>query len=90
MIDCLGKMEINGETTFEADPAAEELWVEHVNEVASMTLFPKGGSWYLGANIPGKPRQFLGHLMGSQYFKRLTEVADTGYEGFTTEAVRFR
>ena len=40
MIDCLGKMQMSGETTFEADPAAEELWVEHVNEVASMTLFP--------------------------------------------------
>jgi hypothetical protein len=42
----------------------------------------------MGANIPGKPRQFLGHLRGSQYFDRLFEVAEGGYEGFAFEPVR--
>ena len=39
----------------------------------------------MGANIPGKPRQFLGHLRGSQYFDRLLEVAEGSYEGFVIE-----
>ena len=39
----------------------------------------------MGANIPGKPRQFLGHLMGSQYFNRLTEVAEGGFKDFLFE-----
>ena len=42
----------------------------------------------MGANIPGKPRQFLGHLRGSQYFDRLVEVAEAGYEGFVFERTR--
>ena len=49
---------------------------------------PRPSSWYTGANIPGKPRQFLGHLLGSQYFDRLTEVADGGFEGFVVEERR--
>ena len=45
--------------TAEADPQAEESWVAHVNEVADTTLFVLANSWYLGANIPGKPRVFM-------------------------------
>ena len=83
MIDCLGKMQINGETTFEADPAAEELWVEHVNEVASMTLFPKGGSWYLGANVPGKPRIFMPYAGGVGAYREVCDsVTADNYRGF--------
>ena len=43
----------------EATPQAEEAWVAHVNEVAGMTLYPQANSWYLGANVPGKPRVFM-------------------------------
>ena len=54
---------------------------------APSTRAPTPGIW--APTSPGS-RQFLGHLMGSQYFKRLTEVAETGFEGFVTEAVRHR
>lgn len=87
---CISDLRSEGLGAIEATPTAETLWNDEIQGIAERTLYPRTDSWYLGANIPGKPRQFLGHLMGSQYFKRLTEVADTGYEGFTTEAVRFR
>ena len=87
---CISDLRSEGLGAIEATPTAETLWNDEIQGIAARTLYPRTDSWYLGANIPGKPRQFLGHLMGSQYFKRLTEVADTGYEGFTTEAVRFR
>ena len=54
-----------GATTIEATVAAEDAWVDHVNEVASVTLYPKANSWYLGANIPGKPRVFMPYIGGN-------------------------
>jgi len=52
------------------------------------TLYPFTDSWYTGANIPGKPRQFCVHLGGPLYFQRLSEVAAQGYEGFVLEQER--
>jgi cation diffusion facilitator CzcD-associated flavoprotein CzcO len=72
----------------EATQDAEASWDREINEIADRTLYPRTNSWYMGANIPGKPRQFLGHLRGSQYFDRLSEVAEAGYEGFAFEPVR--
>ena len=51
-------------------------------------LYVRTDSWYTGANVPGKPRQFLAHLRGSQYFDHLTHVAENGFEGFVFEASR--
>ena len=48
----------------EATDAAEDDWVAHVAEVANFTLFPRADSWYIGANVPGKPRVFLAYLGG--------------------------
>ncbi len=66
----------------EADPDAQDQWVDFVNGVASFTLFPTCNSWYLGANIPGKKRVFM-PLAG---FPIYTEVVDSvvadGYRGF--------
>ena len=55
----------------------------HVNEVAHQTLYPKAASWYMGANIPGKPRVFLPYIGGvGAYRQKCDEVAANGYEGF--------
>ena len=58
-------------------------WVEHVNEVADCTLYPLANSWYVGANIPGKPRVFMPYVGGVHaYTRKCNEVARKGYEGF--------
>ena len=55
----------------------------HVNEVADATLFPKGGSWYLGANIPGKPRVFMPYAGGVGAYREICDqVTADGYRGF--------
>jgi hypothetical protein len=57
--------------------------VDHVNDVAAATLFPSCNSWYLGANVPGKPRVFMPYLGFPAYVEKCDEVAARGYEGFT-------
>ena len=61
---------------------AEDAWVDHVNEVADMTLFPGCNSWYLGANIAGKPRVFMPYVGFPTYVAKCDEVAAKNYEGF--------
>ena len=80
--DCIAYMDEKGLQRIEADPDAEEAWVEHVNEVADATLYPSCNSWYLGSNIPGKARVFLPLLGFPEYVEKCNEVADSGYEGF--------
>ena len=54
-----------------------------MNEVADMTLYPLAPSWYMGANIPGKPRVFMPYIGGvGAYREKCDEVAAKGYEGF--------
>jgi cyclohexanone monooxygenase len=68
----------------EPTPQAESAWVEHVNQVADSTLYPLANSWYMGANIPGKPRVFMPYVGGfDRYKKQCDAVAAKGYEGFT-------
>ena len=58
-------------------------WVHHVNQVADSTLYPLANSWYMGANIPGKPRVFMPYVGGFDRYKRQCDaVAAKGYEGF--------
>ena len=67
----------------EADADAEVEWVDHVNDVASKTLYLLADSWYVGANIPGKPRVFMPYAGGvGNYRQKCDEVAEAGYEGF--------
>jgi len=81
--DCIAYVRKSGCTTVEATVAAEEAWVQHVAEVGSVTLFPKADSWYMGANVPGKPRVFLPYIGGVGEFRRISdEVAASGYRGF--------
>ena len=66
----------------EAELEAEAKWVEHVNEVANSTLYPQANSWYVGANIPGKPRIFMPYVGGVEAYKKICdEVVAKGYEG---------
>jgi cyclohexanone monooxygenase len=67
----------------EATVAAEEAWRAQVLELADATLFPRADSWYLGANIPGKPREMLAFSGGlPAYLAKCRESAERGYEGF--------
>ena len=71
----------------EATRMAEMAWVQHNNEVADSTLYPLANSWYMGANIPGKPRIFMPYVGGvTNYVKKCNEVAEKGYEGFEMSA----
>jgi cyclohexanone monooxygenase len=81
--DCLTFMQDGGLEVMEATSEAEEKWVVHVNEVAHATLYPQANSWYMGANIPGKPRIFMPYIGGVGVYRRICdEVAAKGYEGF--------
>ena len=81
--DCIAHLREQGLTRIEATAPAEEEWVEHVRLVASLTLFSKANSWYLGANIPGKKRVFMPYVGGLlPYRMRCDEVVSKGYEGF--------
>ena len=68
--------------TIEAEVTAEDAWVNVVNGMASMTLYPQCNSWYLGANVPGKPRVFMPYLGFPSYVQKCEEVVSRGYEGF--------
>ncbi len=83
---CLAQMRVNGKKRVEPTPEAEQGWVQHVNDVADSTLYPLANSWYVGANIPGKPRVFMPYVGGfSGYKKRCDAIAANGYEGFVME-----
>ncbi len=83
--DCIATMRDTGKTAIEATPQAQDEWVAHVNETISGTLMTSANSWYMGANIAGKPRAFLPYLdpegVGG-YRKRCDEIAANGYTGF--------
>ena len=68
-------------TRIQAKHDAQERWVQHVNDVADHTLFPRGNSWYIGANIPGKPRVFMPYV-GLNYRQKVAESVEEGYKGF--------
>ncbi|MFT3988877.1 flavin-containing monooxygenase [Aestuariivirga sp.] len=73
----------NKVTVIEADADAQEDWARHVTEGAAKTLYMKANSWYLGANVPGKPRVFMPYADGvSTYGRICSDVAAKGYDGF--------
>jgi cyclohexanone monooxygenase len=79
---CIGWMREHGKRTIEATVSAQDQWVDHVNAVAGMTLYPTCNSWYLGANVPGKTRVFMPLLGFPPYAQTCEQVAANGYEGF--------
>jgi cation diffusion facilitator CzcD-associated flavoprotein CzcO len=80
--DCISAMQRQDATRIEATPDAQADWVAHVNSVAAATLYPTCNSWYLGANVPGKPRVFMPLPGHPPYVERCEAVAANGYEGF--------
>ena len=81
--DCLKHLREKGYNRIEADRPAQDAWVTHVNEVADSTLYPLANSWYVGANIPGKPRVFMPYVGGfAGYKQKCDAVAANDYEGF--------
>ncbi|MBP6816381.1 MAG: cyclohexanone monooxygenase, partial [Burkholderiaceae bacterium] len=80
---CIEHLRTRRIARMEAERSAEDRWVEHVNEVADLTLLPRANSWYVGANVPGKPRVFMPYLGGLHVYRaRCDEVAARNYEGF--------
>ena len=85
--DCIAWMRDRGLDTMEANRDAEDKWVAHVNEVAHATLYPQANSWYMGANIPGKPQIFMPYIGGVGAYRQIcNDVAAKGYEGFAMAA----
>jgi cyclohexanone monooxygenase len=79
----LAYLQGHGLDRMEASAGAQDAWVAHVNDVAARTLFPSAASWYMGANVPGKPRVFMPYVGGVGAFRVICdEVAAKGYEGF--------
>jgi cyclohexanone monooxygenase len=85
--DCVAWMRDRGLEAMEANGDAEDNWVAHVNEVAHTTLYPQANSWYMGANIPGKPQIFMPYIGGVGVYRQIcNDVAARGYEGFAMTA----
>ncbi len=82
--DCIEHLRCNGVATIEASETAVERWVAHANAAANETLLPQvGHSWYLGANVPGKPRVFMPYAGGMDKYRQIcNDVAANGYQGF--------
>jgi cation diffusion facilitator CzcD-associated flavoprotein CzcO len=80
---CIGYLKENKLSTIEANLDAENNWVTAVNEVADQTLYPGCNSWYLGANVPGKPRVFMPYIGVPTYVEKCEQVVANGYQGFT-------
>jgi len=82
---CIDWLRMKGLKTIEATPEAQKAWAEHVAEVGAMALSSQGNAWYLGANVPGKPKLFLPYAGGfPQYVARVKDMTANGYAGFAT------
>lgn len=80
---CIAYVRDHAHSTIEADAEAADEWIAHVNGVAALTLYPTCNSWYLGANVPGKPRVFMPLPGWPNYVVKCEEVAANDYAGFT-------
>ena len=84
--ECLRYLRDSGIDSIEPEPDAEADWVDHVQEVAAATLYPRAASWFTGANVPGKPQVFLPYLGGvPAYRQKCEEVVAARYEGFVLD-----
>ena len=83
VVEAIEHLDRHGLATIEPTVEAQDEWVDHVNFVAGFTLYPKANSWYMGANVPGKPRVFMPYAGGvGAYRQKCDQVAANGYEGF--------
>lgn len=83
LADLFVDMRAQGYNRIEPTPTAQQAWGVHVNDCADITLYPTANSWYMGANVPGKPRMFLPYVGGVDTYRRTCEtVVAEGYLGF--------
>ncbi|MBH67000.1 MAG: cyclohexanone monooxygenase [Rhodospirillaceae bacterium] len=83
MADCIGHIKKIGARTIEPTEEYESDWVEHVTEVSKVSLRSTCSSWYVGANIEGRPRVFMPYIGGFPvYVDRCNDVMSKGFEGF--------
>jgi len=80
--DCIEHLRMHEFNTIEPAPGMEIEWRKSTDDAARATLFREGDSWYTGANIEGKHRQFVVHMGGKEYFEILDDVAHKNYRGF--------
>lgn len=83
VVECLDYLRANELSRIEATPEAQAAWTAELAEMAEMSLLSRADSWYMGANIPGKPRQLLSYLGMSEYLEKCAQSAADGYAGFT-------
>ena len=81
--DCITYVRSHGMQCIEAKQEAENDWVEHVNQVADLSLRSTCSSWYVGANIEGKVRVFMPYIGGfPKYVEKCNEIVANDYDGF--------
>lgn len=86
VVELISQLAQRGVTRIEATSQAEQDWRDQVQAIASMTLFPRADSWYMGANIPGKPREMLNWPGGLQaYLAACRSAVEDGFAGFTLD-----
>jgi cyclohexanone monooxygenase len=83
----IGHLHEHGIDRIEADLDAQRRWTQYVTDMASESLYPQANSWYMGANIPGKPRVFMPYVGGNALYQtEIDEVQEKGYTGFQLSA----
>lgn len=83
IVDCIDHIETTGLVRIEAEEDAQIAWAHEVADLAGKTLYTKANSWYMGANVPGKPRVFLMYIGGfDRYVERCESIVRDGYVGF--------
>ncbi|WP_051342758.1 flavin-containing monooxygenase [Pseudonocardia spinosispora] len=88
LADCISHLRERGVDRIEPSAEAEHRWGEHTDEVASGALLPRTDSWFMGSNVPGKPRALLIYLGGAPAYRRIcADVAERGYQGFLFDGV---
>ena len=88
---CIKHLRDNGLSTIEPTAEAEEEWRAHVERTGNMTLYPQADSWYMGSNVPGKPRVFMAYIGGVGTYRMICDnIALSGYDGFKTVAAQDR
>jgi cyclohexanone monooxygenase len=89
IVDCISHMEQNGLDRVDAEVEAQTAWAREVANLAENTLYTKADSWYMGANVPGKPRVFLMYIGGlDRYVERCDAIVRGGYAGFKFSAFK--
>ena len=84
--DTIAHLDSTGRRAIEPVEQAQEDWMAECARLADATLFPKADSWYVGANIPGKPRVFMMYPGGFGNYRAATkEITEAGYKGFALQ-----